>query len=317
MLGRATFLRVSAAAAGVAALGAPAFADATPLHAGSSLDDDATPFIYAIQSGLFQKVGIDASLQRAASGSAVASGVIGGAFDLGKSSITSLCAAFARGVPVTMIAPAGEFDVNVPLAIALIVRSDAPIASGADLNGKTVAVSAINDFFSLATRAWVDAHGGDSSTIKLVEVPMAQVGATIEAGRIDAGVIIQPFLAAALVDGKIRALGNPGAALGAHYMQSCWFTTAAFAAKNPDTIDHFMHAMRDAATYVNGHHAETSDLLAKFTGLDPSHLSPVRIHQGVRIDPAQVQPLVDLQAKYKMIPQGFDVHQLIYPAALR
>ena len=75
MRGRGSFLRATAAVLcldgiGIARFGAPALADAIPLRAGSSIDDDATPFIYAMQSGLFQKAGIDASLQRAASGSA-------------------------------------------------------------------------------------------------------------------------------------------------------------------------------------------------------------------------------------------------------
>ncbi len=43
----------------------------------------------------------------------------------------------------------------------------------------------------------------------------------------------------------------------------------------------------------------------------------VRIPQGVRFNLPELQVLVDLQAKYKMIPADFDVRDLIYPPALR
>jgi NitT/TauT family transport system substrate-binding protein len=287
------------------------------IHAASSIDDDATPFLYAMESGLFRRYGIDADLQRATSGSAVAAGVVGGAFQLGKSSITSLCGAHARGVPLVVIAPGGEYDVNLPQQIGVIVRADGPIKSGADLSGKTVGVSALNDFFSLAARAWTDARGGDSATLKLTEIPMSQAAAAVETGRIDAAIVVQPYFQAAAADPKIRVIGDPSSALGSHFMQSTWFTSTDYAAKNPDTIERFMRAMRDASTYVNGHHSETADLVAKFMKVDSVPAMTTRIPQGVRFNPAQMQSLIDIQARYKMIPSPFDVHELIYPPALR
>ena len=313
---RRRFLCSLAAAGACAALAAPARAAApVVIRAAASMDDDATPFVYAMQSGLFRRYGIDAQLQRATSGAAVAAGVVGGAFEVGKSSVTSLNAAHARGVPLVAIAPAGEYDASLPQQLAMIVRVDAPIKTGADLNGKTIGVSAINDFFSLASRAWTDAHGGDSSTLKLVEIPMSGVAAAVAAGRIDAGIVVQPYFQLAVADPKLRLLGDPSSALGTHFMQSTWFTSTDYAAKNPAVIDRFMRAMREASIYVNAHHAETADVLTKFMKLETPPMT-TRIPLGVRFDPAPWQSLIDIQARYKMIPATFDVHDLIYPPAL-
>jgi NitT/TauT family transport system substrate-binding protein len=286
------------------------------IHAASSIDDDATPFIWAIQSGLFRRNGIDADLARATSGAASVAGVIGGSFQIAKSSVTSLCAAHARGLPLVWIAPGGEYDGTMPPVIGLIVKADGPIKSGADLNGKTVGVSALNDFFSLSARAWSDAHGGDSSTLKLTEIPMSQTSAAVEAGRIDAAIVVQPFYETAKSDPKVRIIGDPSSALGMHFMQSAWFTSADFTAKNSEVVNNFIRSMREASTYVNGHHAETADVLPKFMHVDVVPLK-VRIPLGVRFNPAQMQALIDTQARYKMIPAAFDVHDVIYPAALR
>jgi NitT/TauT family transport system substrate-binding protein len=286
------------------------------IHAASSIDDDATPFIWAVQTGLLGKNGIDADLQRATSGAASVAGVVGGSFQIAKSSVTSLCTAHSRGLPLIWIAPGGEYDGSLPPVIGLIVRADGPIKTGADLNGKTVGVSALNDFFSLASRAWTDAHGGDSSTIKLTEIPMSQASAAVATGRIDAAIVVQPFFETAKSDPKLRIIGDPSSALGAHFMQSCWFTSADFAAKNADVVDRFIRVMREAATYVNGHHAETADIVPKFMKVDVEPLK-VRIPLGVRFNPPQMQALIDTQARYKMIPVAFDVHDVIYPGALR
>ncbi len=293
------------------AAGAPAV-----IHAASSIDDDATPFVYAIQSGLFRKYDIDADVQRSTSGAASVAGVMGGTFQIAKSSVTSLSAAYARGLALTWIAPGGEYDSTMPQVIGLIVRADGPLKSGADLNGKTVGVSALNDYFSLAARAWTDRHGGDSTTVKLTEIPMSQARAAVETGRIDAAIVVQPFFQEAAADSKVRIIGDPSGAIAPHLMQSAWFTSTDYATKNPDVIDRFMRAMREAATYVNGHHAETADIVPKFMKVDVEPLK-VRIPMGVRFNPTQMQALIDTQARYKMIPATIDARDLIYPPALR
>jgi len=159
-----------------------------------------------------------------------------GSFEIGKSSVISLLSAHVRGLPLVIVAPAGDYDSARPSA-ALAVRADSPLRSGADFNGKTVAVSALNDSFSLSMRTWVDAHGGDASTLKLIEIPMSASAAahcerTHRCGR--AHPAISP---AALESGAIRVLGDPVSAFGNHHTDSAWFTTTAFAQRNPDVVN--------------------------------------------------------------------------------
>lgn len=314
---RARFIATGVAAAALRPSGLRAqTAPLVHVHAGSAVDDDATPFLYAIESGLFHRYGLDADLQPTASGAVTAAGVVGGSFDVGKSSVTSLCSAHARGLPLVLVAPGGEYDSAFP-SDALIVRDDSPIKSGADLNGKTIAVSALNDFFSLATKAWADLHGGDASSLKLVELRFSEGASAVSSGRIDAAIQVQPFLQAALATGKVRVLCDPGSALGNHYMQSAWFMSKDYVAKNPDTVERFIRAMREAATYCNGHHAETVPILAKFTGIDPTAVPAHRIQQGTRFDLVTLQVLIDADARYKQIGASFDARDFVYPAALR
>ncbi len=123
-----------------------------------------------------------------------------------------------------------------------------------------MAVSALNDLFALAMRTWVDAHGGDSSTLKLIEIPMSTAATAIATGRIDAAILIQPFIKPALDGGAVRVIGDPASALGPHHTDSAWFTSVAYARKNPDDVRRFARTIREAADYVNAHHAETAPI---------------------------------------------------------
>jgi NitT/TauT family transport system substrate-binding protein len=288
----------------------------TPMRATSAIDDPATPYLYAMESGLFRKNGFDASIERATSGAAAASAVVGGSFDVGKSSIVSLLSAHVHGLPIVAVAAAGDYDASAPTA-AIAVRADSTLRTGADLNGKTIAVSALNDLFSIAMRAWIDAHGGDSSTVKLLELPTSAVALALTAGRIDAAVMIQPFLGQAEANGSVKSIGDPVGALGNHHTDSAWFMTTAYTQKNPDAVNRFMRTIRDAAIYVNGHHAETSYLLTKFAMVQSSDVVKLRTLQGTRLDAANLQGMIDAAARYKVIAERFDAKDLIYQNALR
>ena len=97
------------------------------IRAAASLDDDATPYLYAMAGGVFKKYGLDAHVERAASGAAVAASIVGGAFEVGKSSITSFTSAHAHGLPLIAVSPGGEFDINLPQSLGMFVRADGPV----------------------------------------------------------------------------------------------------------------------------------------------------------------------------------------------
>lgn len=315
-LSRGTFI-ASAAATALWPSAARAAAESRTLRAASSGDDDATPFLYAQDSGLFKKAGITARLERAASGSAVAAGVVGGAYDVGKSSLLALITAHAHGVPVTIVAPAGEYDERAPIA-GLIVKANGSIRSAKDLNGKVVAVSSLNDLYTISTKAWVDQHGGDSRTLRLIELPISAVPEALEQGRIDAGNVLEPHLRFAVESGKAQVLAHPFDAIAPQFLYTAWFTTKDVAAKDRDLLERFSRVIHDAAIYANGHHAETADALSAFTKVDPKIIAKsTRSTAGIVLDPRQVQPVIDAAAKYNAIAGPFDARDLIDPSFAR
>ncbi len=276
-------------------------------------EDSITPALWAAQSGLFRKYGLDVQIDAQRSGSATTAGVVGGAYQFGKSSLISLIAAHARGFPLVIVAPGGVYQSNVHSG--LIVKSDSPIRTGADLNGKTIAVSALNDLYTIGAYSWVDAHGGDSSTVKLVEIPISAVFDAVVGGRVDAGNTIDPELYNALQTRKVRFLADTDSAIAPRFMYTAWFATLDYARNNRTIVQNFQSAIREAAAFSNKNPAQTIDALSKFSAVDASVIAKMpRAIYGTAVDARLLQPLINATAKYKVIPAPFDARDLIDPA---
>jgi NitT/TauT family transport system substrate-binding protein len=285
-------------------------APTTTLRVASTANDDVTSLIYGIQSGLFRSAGLDVQFQQANSGSAVAAAVAAGALEIGKSSTIPLINAHARGIPFTTIA-ADSLHHDHRLDSALVAANDGP-RTAKELNGKLVSVAALQDTTWLATRAWSDANGGESKTIRFIEVPGSAVLSALAQGRIDAGTMSEPYITENVKSGKARLLGPYLDAVAPSWYLSLYFTTIDFAQKNPSVIARFQRVLNQAAIYCNAHQTETVAMMATVTGLDPALLAQVtRADFPTDLDAKYLQPVVKLAAKYKLIDKAFDAREML------
>lgn len=285
-----------------------------PAKAASSVSDDVTPLLYAQASGMLPRFGLRLVLEKVSSGNAVVAGVAGGAYDIGKSNMVPLITAHVKGIPFVLVAPGGIYNSSAPVT-ALLCRSNDPIKDAPDLNGKTIAVSALWDLYSLSIRNWVDSHGGDSTTLKFVEMPAASVPAAIEAGRVDAGALEEPHLSEALRSGNVHAIAHIHDSIAPRFLLTAWFTTLEYAQRNRSILDKFRAMIKEAAAYANGHHAATVALISNFSLVQSDVISRgTRVTWGGTLDPKLVQPVIDLCAKYKVIPRSFNARDMFDPA---
>lgn len=283
----------------------------TSIKAAGVPEDSAVPVLWGIQSGIFRRHGLDVSLEAARSGAAIAASVAGGAYQIGKSSLAALIAAHVHGVPFVLIAPAAIYDSSIS-TVALLVKADSPMRVPADLNGKTIAVSSINDVYEIATKAWVDQHGGDSSTMKFVELPVTAVAEAVATGRVDAAGIAVPELQQTLATGRTRVIGHMYDGIAPRFLIQGWFTTADYANKNPEIVRAFARGEREGAIYANGHHQQIIDSEAQFTKIEPGVIAKMtHFFYATSLEPAMIQPLIDATAKYKVIPASFDAREMI------
>lgn len=284
------------------------------LRLGTTMSDDYTPILYAMNAGLFKKAGIDAQVTVLANGAAIAAAVAGGSIDVGKASLVSLMNAHVRGVPIVLVAAGAMYNAKAPYA-ELVMPADAAYKTGKDLNGKTIAVPAIGDFNTLVTSMWVDQGGGDSKTLKFVEIPNTAQAPAVAEHRVDAAVLQQPDLALALETGKVKVLGLAYSAISPNFMFAGWFAMSDWAAKHPDLVKAFQRVAADAARYTNAHHAETAAMLSEASKMPLATIQKMsRVDTALELDPTIIQPIIDASAKYKLLPHGFPAKELVFEA---
>jgi NitT/TauT family transport system substrate-binding protein len=317
-LKRSLFARTLVAGALVASA-APVAAQTAlvPLRVGTNAADDVTPLLWAKASGTFAKTGLDVDIEKFTNGSAVTAAVIGGSLDIGRSSILPLISARGHGVPLQLIAGA-EMAIGDDPSAGLIVLKESPVTSAKDLNGTTIPSPSLRDYFEIANRAWIDANGGDSKTVKFIELPISSMLAALESGRVAAAAFPNPFLANALATGKVRLLGRPNTGIAPRFLVTAWCATEAFIAQNHAALLKFTQTLHDATIYTNAHPAETIAITAPFWGIDPAVLAKMaRAPSASGLDPKDIQPMIDVALKYGVIDKPMKADAMIASVAVR
>lgn len=290
----------------------------TTIDIASPPAEEVTPVLYAIQSGIFRRLGLDVKLTFLNNGAAVAAAVVGGTMQFGHTSAFTTILANARNVPVKIVAPSSVYTPSYPFGI--LVKKDTPIQTAADLNGKTFATPSLNDYSSLFLQAWVDQNGGSSQSMKAVELPSSAMPAALTQGRVDAVTFAGPLLAQAIGSGTVRLLAKPMASVVGRnnkFVLGDYFTTTAYAEANPRIVQAFVRGILEANAYVNNHHAETATLVADILKIDVQVVQQSdRLQFRESNDPKDLQPFVDLLYKYKIIDKPIAVTDLYAPAAL-
>lgn len=267
--------------------------------------DDLTPVYYAMQKGLYREAGLDIEMIPANSGTAATAAVVSGSYELGKGSVMASLLAHLRNLPLVLIANGVTWDANAPVTEA-IVAADSPIKTAADLNGKIAAATALNDIVTLGVSVWMDKNGGDSKSLKWVELPNSAEEAALESHRVDLVCPNQPQLKAALDSGKVRLIGPYMNAIAQHFVIAVYFANTEWASKNPELARSFARVTYQSAAYTNSHQSETAAMMSEVTKIPIEIIrSYARPPGATSSDPALLQPVIDMAAKYKNIPRSF------------
>jgi NitT/TauT family transport system substrate-binding protein len=288
-------------------------AELKPVRVAIAPSDGVTSVLYAKRAGLFERAGLDVTLDIQRNGAAVAAAILGNVYDIGNSSVTSIFLAHEKNLPFALVAPAGIYDAKLPYVGGLLAK-DSPLKLDKDANGLTFGTVALGDIGHDAFCAYVEQHGGDPSTLKFVEIPFAIAGQSVEQQRIVAAEIATPTMTTFLDSGKFRIIPIY-TAIAPQFLISTWFTSHQFSNANPDIVRTFARVVADAANYSNAHHQATASLVAEFTSIPVSEvLRMPRSLQGTRLDPALIQPAIDAAAKYGSLKASFPARDLIDPA---
>jgi NitT/TauT family transport system substrate-binding protein len=301
------------ALAATAAVTAPALAVAQPApvvrFAAGTVESYALAN-YAKDQGFFARNGVAVELQNFAGSGPITSGVVGGAFDVGCASLGSLSNAHLHAIPVQLIAPGGLYASSSPTTL-LVVAKNSPIATAADLNGKTVGVSVLKDIQAASVLKWVDANGGDSGTIRFVELGATEMVPALSTGRIAASTLVEPSLTYGKND--VRILGACYDAIAKNLLISMHFALAPWLEQNAATARRLIAALRATAQWANANRAAAGAILERISKVPAATIAEMhRTVYGEALDPATIQPVIDALAQYRYIEGRYPASELLW-----
>jgi NitT/TauT family transport system substrate-binding protein len=273
---------------------------------------DVAPIYLGKEKGFFSKRNIDLSLSTSQGGAAIVPGVLSGQFQIGYSGVTSLLLAASKGLPIKIVChgatSTGEAGRDVS---GVVVKADSPVRTAADLGGRTVALNTLKNLGDTTIRASVRKSGGDPKAVKFVELPFSDMLAALQAGRVDAIWVVEPFLT--------TAVGQGGRVVAWNYVDAApdltlatYFASKQLTASNSDLVKRFTEAMTESLRYADAHPDEARRVLGTYTQIAPDVVAKLTLPKwATEIDRQSVQTLADLGVEDGLMDKAPDVNALL------
>jgi NitT/TauT family transport system substrate-binding protein len=123
--------------------------------------------------------------------------------------------------------------------------------------------------------------------------------------------MVEPLVSDGVRAGKIRVLARAYDAIASRFAVTLFFTSADYAAKNPDVLARFRKGLAEGVAFVTAHRAQALPAYAQFSGIDLSVLAAmIPNHMGTSLDPQMIQPVIDVAVKYGVLGKPFSAKDL-------
>ena len=178
--------------------------------------------------------------------------------------------AIERGIDLRIVIEGTIMTSAPPDPGALLKRKGDPIRSGKDVEGKIIAVNALRDVQWMFVKAWVSATGGDPDKVQIVEFALPAMVDAIKQKRVDAALIIDPYMTVALDDPGVELLDWPMSKVFPGGPVAFFTVTPELTQTRPNDVRGFVRAYKRGAAWVNANQGKDPffNLVAEFTGLN-------------------------------------------------
>jgi len=273
---------------------------------------DVAPIYLGKQKEFFSKRNINLTLTPAQGGAAIVPAVVSGQYQFGFSNVISLLIGQTQGLPVKVVCNGNNSTgVDGEDFAALMVKADSPIQSPKDLAGKTVAANTLKNIVETSVRASVRKDGGDPAAVKFTELPFPDQPAALQAGRVDAVFVVEPFQQAVLAQGG-RKIASSYVDAAPNLAVALYFTSNQLISRNPDLVRRFTEAMQESLAYADAHPDEARSIIGTYTQIAPDVIAKLTLPKWpADINKASVQTLADLALGDGLLSKPADVSALL------
>lgn len=302
----------------VAFQGAARAEELKTLHVGMIPTIDSAPFYVALAKGYFTEEGLTIDTTPTTGGAVGIPAVVSGALDIAAGNAVSTILAASRGLDIIAIAPASKIRATDPDLAAIVTPAASGLHSGADLDGKTLAVNTRANVLWLYGRAWVRKTGGDPAKVTIKEVPFPQMLDALKGHQVDAAFMVSPFLNAALADPAFERIGEPYQQVQPGVDVGQYEATSAFVHDHPKEIAAFLRALRKGAAWFNANRKTPAlaEIIAGYSHLSADLVQSMDLPEApMTIDPAQIGLTIALMQQEGLLTAPIDPAKVVYPPA--
>lgn len=277
---------------------------------------DVAPVYAAMKQGYFEEQGLRVEVVPSTGGAAAIPGLIGGSFQFAYGNIVSNVLAVDKGLDLVAIAPTVEVPQKDGIN-GIVVKADSGIQSGADLEGRSLAVNSRNNIVWLMARAWIRATGGDPDKVTYREVPFPQMQDAVHGGQVDAAFLHAPFYAIALQSGLVGAGQNPYIIVQPKIEVGQYSTTGTLIKNEPEVVDGFLAALAKGNAWYDAHidGPEVLELISEFTGMSKEDAGNLVLGRSLQaFDIAEFEKTLALMHKEDMLSHAISIDRVVYQA---
>ena len=236
---------------------------------------DYAPLYLGVRDGIFEEHGINVQIEELFSGTALMSGITSGQFDLANNSVTGGVTGILNGLPIKIV----NVTTNQPAEgnLEVLVKPDSGITTWADLEGKTVATINLEGMFHLGILNAVTLDGGDPASVEAIPMAATDEGPALEAGRVDAIMIQDPFLTQLKSEYDFDSLGSPYVVLPYELPAGAFYSSTETIENKPDDLRRWREAYAAATEYAIANPDKVREIIPEFTDITPEAAATVGI----------------------------------------
>ena len=276
------------------------------------------PIFLGVERGTFREFGIEPELVYFQAAQPVAVAIAAGEVEVGATGLTAgLYNIVAGGEKLWVVADKGREWPGYPLT-ALVVQKDGPVRSVRDLKGRKVGITQLGSTFHYMLGNLLEQEGLSLTDVE--PAPLRTLGAmaeALQARRVDAILIPQPFAGTAVESGSGRILFWVGDKLP--YQVAAIFYSKAFAQDRERAVAFmkgYVKAARlfyDATFSKKGGWEEVVQVTARYTGATPEVIRvgfPYQDRDG-RLDVADIGRQLQWYHKAGMVTAPLQAGDLV------
>ncbi|WP_182357689.1 ABC transporter substrate-binding protein [Tomitella gaofuii] len=287
--------------------------DGQPVRIGVIPVADFAPVYIAVDKGYFADAGIDVELQVMQNAAAIAPSVLNGQLQFGTAAASPFLTATQKGLPLEAVANQANVGHSAQDdASGLLVAEGSDIARPADLQGRTVAVNALNSIVHVAAAESVRRDGGDPNAVTWVAMPFPDMMTALAAHRVDAASVVEPFVTIGAGQG-LRSIANPyvdAFTPGGTY--SLLFTAEPFVETNPELVRRFADAIDRASVDAQNDPEEVRRVLVEYGKVDPAVAEEMTLPgYGPRLDVDALDDMSTVMVELGFMPEPVDAAQAV------